>query len=164
MAQFRPAVSLHCTFLAAILALISIEGAGCSSANSPTDPPSSVVDQGAKVARDISDTELIELIAQRNDLLLIDVRTDKEWDAGHIEGACFLDFLEDDFKPRAEALPTNRPIAVYCAAGGRSEDAMKLLQKAGFGEIYNLRNGFYGWEDAGRPVSNEAPLPLPTKE
>ncbi len=109
-------------------------------------------------------TELIELIAQRNDLLLIDVRTDKEWDAGHIEGACFLDFLEDDFKPRAEALPTNRPIAVYCAAGGRSEDAMKLLQKAGFGEIYNLRNGFYGWEDAGRPVSNEAPLPLPTKE
>ena len=114
--------------------------------------------------RDISDVELTDLMAQRSDLLLIDVRTSQEWDAGHIEGACFLDFLEDDFKSRAEALPKDRPIALYCAAGGRSEDAMKLLAKAGFAELYNLRNGFYGWEDAGRTVSNADPVALPAKD
>ena len=146
------------------LALVSIEGAGCSSNGQPEGSTSAMADQNGPVARDISDTELIDMMAQRTDLLLIDVRTDKEWDAGHIEGACLLDFLEDDFKLRAEALPKDRPIALYCAAGGRSEDAMKLLAKAGFRELYNLRNGFYGWEDAGNAVSNADPSPLPTKD
>lgn len=164
MAPSRFLHPLHPALLMACLALVSVEVAGCSSNGLPAEPSSNLMEQGETVARDISDTELVELMAQRSDLLLIDVRTDKEWDAGHIEGACFLDFLEDDFKVRAEALPKNRPIALYCAAGGRSEDAMKLLAKAGFSELYNLRKGFYGWEDAGRTVSNAAPTPLPGKE
>lgn len=164
MDQPRAPFSFYAATLTVILALISIEGTGCSSAASPSAPKESTENQGEKVARDISDVELIDLMAQRSELLLIDVRTSQEWDAGHIEGACFLDFLEDDFKSRAEALPKDRPIALYCAAGGRSEDAMKLLAKAGFAELYNLRNGFYGWEDAGRTVSNADPVALPAKD
>jgi|AOAMet1_07_M0_10_2_1038527.scaffolds.fasta_scaffold02570_4 rhodanese-related sulfurtransferase len=164
MALFHSAFSLQSTVLLAFLALVSVEGAGCSSNEKPKSSTGAMADQNGHVARDISDTELTAMMAQSTDLLLIDVRTDKEWDAGHIEGACLLDFLEDDFKRRAEALPKDRPIALYCAAGGRSEDAMKLLAKAGFHELYNLRNGFYGWEDAGRAVSNAAPLPLPTQD
>lgn len=116
---------------------------------------------GNAVARDISDAELLALMADRPDLLLIDVRTDQEWQQGHIPGAAFLDFLEDDFEERAFALPKDRPIAVYCAAGGRSEDAMIKMKKAGFKELYNLRGGFYGWEDAGRDVANDDPVALP---
>ena len=119
---------------------------------------------GSAVARDISDAELLALLADRPDLLLIDVRTDQEWEQGHIPGAAFLDFLEDDFEARAFALPKDRPIALYCAAGGRSEDAMKKMEKAGFRELYNLRGGFYGWEDGGEAVSDEAPATLPTPE
>lgn len=119
---------------------------------------------GSAVARDISDTELVALMSDRPDLLLIDVRTDQEWEQAHIPGAAFLDFLEDDFEERAFALPKDRPIAVYCAAGGRSEDAMIKMKKAGFQELYNLRGGFYGWEDAGRDVSNADPVALPTRD
>lgn len=119
---------------------------------------------GSAVARDISDAELLALLADRPDLLLIDVRTDQEWEQGHIPGAAFLDFLEDDFEERAFALPKDRPIAVYCAAGGRSEDAMIKMKKAGFRELYNLRGGFYGWEDAGRDVSNADPVALPARD
>ena len=165
MALFNSSFPLHAWLFTALLAVISIEGAGGSSNGVKEGAPhDAAVDQGGAVARDVSDTELINLLAERSDLLLIDVRTDKEWDAGHIEGACFLDFLEDDFKGRAEALPKDRPIALYCAAGGRSEDAMKLLAKAGFRELYNLRKGFYGWEDAGHAVSNAEPKPLPETE
>ena len=116
---------------------------------------------GTAVARDISIAELKGLLAERPDLLLLDVRTDKEWDGGHIPGAALLDFLEDDFEPLAFALPKDRPIAIYCAAGGRSEDAMKKMAKAGFAELYNLRGGFYGWEDAGEAVSTDPPATLP---
>ena len=119
---------------------------------------------GSAVARDISDAELLTLMANRPDLLLIDVRTDQAWEQGHIPGAAFLDFLEDDFEERAFALPKDRPIAVYCAAGGRSEDAMIKMKKAGFRELYNLRGGFYGWEDAGRDVSNADPVALPSHD
>jgi len=98
MDQPRAPFSFYAATLTVILALISIEGTGCSSAASPSAPKESTENQGEKVARDISDVELTDLMAQRSDLLLIDVRTSQEWDAGHIEGACFLDFLEDDFK------------------------------------------------------------------
>ena len=151
MDQPRAPFSFYAATLTVILALISIEGTGCSSAASPSAPKESTENQGEKVARDISDVELIDLMAQRSDLLLIDVRTSQEWDAGHIEGACFLDFLEDDFKSRAEALPKDRPIALYCAAGGRSEDAMKLLAKAGLRSCTTYAMGFMAGKMRGAP-------------
>lgn len=145
------------------MALLSIEVSGCAGGTAPQDVAESSQPE-TTVARDISDVELLALIAERPNLLLLDVRTNREWDAGHIEGACFLDFLEDDFPARAQALPKDRPIAVYCAAGGRSADAMAFLTQHGYQEVYNLRDGFYGWEDAGRDVSNAPPKALPSKD
>lgn len=161
MMKFRVLYSLPAGLLAAVLVCITVQGSGCALVGSE---PATSAAQGGPVARDISDVELLGLMEERTDLILIDVRTDKEWDGGHIEGACFLDYLEDDFKARAEQLPKDRPIALYCAAGGRSEDAMKLLAKAGFTELYNLRGGFYGWEDAGRAVSQSEAIPLPLSD
>lgn len=151
----------HGLMLAATFAMV-LTAFGCQ--DSGPLPASDIEQPGTAIARDISNSELKALLADRPDLLLIDVRTDREWEAGHIPGAAFLDFLEDDFEARAFALSKDRPIALYCAAGGRSEDAMKKMEKAGFRELYNLRGGFYGWEDGGETVSNEAPATLPTQE
>ena len=151
--------------LMVLMALISLEVAGCAGNSKSSE--GGEVDQRQpeqSVARDISDVELSAMMAERPNLLLIDVRTEAEWNAGHIEGACFLDFLEDEFPSRAKELPRNQPIAVYCAAGGRSADAMSFLAKEGFKEIYNLRDGFYGWEDANRSVSHDPPVELPSPE
>ena len=112
-------------------------------------------------ARDISCSELNALVLNRPDLIILDVRTTQEWEQGHIPAAGQLDFLEDDFDARAFALPKNRPIVLYCAAGGRSSDAMQKMKGAGFSELYNLRGGFYGWEDAGEAISNAPPTSLP---
>ena len=152
----------HGLMLAATFAMV-LTAFGCQDSGTP--PPASDIEQpGTAIARDISNSELKALLEDRPDLLLIDVRTDREWEDGHIPGAALLDFLEDDFESRAIALPKDRPIALYCAAGGRSEEAMKKMEKAGFRELYNLRGGFYGWEDGGETVSNEAPANLPAKE
>ena len=117
------------------------------------DATSADTDQpGGAIARDVSISEQ-RILADRLDVLLLDVRTDKEWQDGHLLGAAFPDFLlEDDFTAVALTLPRTQPIALYCAAGGRSEDAMKRLSKAGFTELYNLRGGFYDWEGRGSGV------------
>lgn len=154
------------TRLAKATALVSVSvmawtAFGCSGAN-PETPTSA--QPGTAIARDVSATELSTLMETRPDLILLDVRTDKEWAGGHLPGAALLDFLEDNFESQALQLPKDRPIALYCAAGGRSEDAMKRLAKAGFQELYNLRGGFYGWEDEGKAVSNAPPASLPPSE
>lgn len=153
--------TIYPVLMLAGLVLISVESIGCASEGSAAESRMEEAQPDLTVARDISDVELMALLNDRPDLLLVDVRTDREWQKGHIGGACFLDFLEDDFRERAASLPKDRPIAVYCAAGGRSADAMAFLSNAGFKEVYNLRGGFYGWEDAGREVSNGPPVPLP---
>ena len=147
------------------LTLLGLHSAttGCADAASPSSEIEAA-QPGAAIARDVSVTELKAMLGDRPDILLIDVRTDKEWEDGHLPGAAFLDFLEDDFESIAFTLPKDRPIALYCAAGGRSEDAMKRMAKAGFSELYNLRGGFYDWEDAGETVSNDPPVALPIGE
>ena len=150
--------------LTLLFGLIMILNAlGCS-ANPQNRSTGKLQDQpDLSTARDISCSELNTLIANRPDLVIIDVRTLQEWEQGHIPTAGRIDFLEDDFDSIAFALPKNRPIALYCAAGGRSSEAMQKMKEAGFSELYNLRGGFYGWEDAGGTISEAPPTSLPQK-
>ncbi len=80
---------------------------------------------------------------------LIDVRSDAEWKAGHIAGAVhhFLGRLPDTMPQ----IPKDRPVAVYCKAGGRAGIACSLLQAAGY-QVTNLAGGFGAWQKNGMPV------------
>ena len=137
-----------------------LNASGCLSKSGETGLVSCEDQPDQTTARDISCSELTTMILNRPDLLIVDVRTLQEWKQGHIAGAGHIDFLEDDFDSQAFALPKNMPIVLYCAAGGRSSDAMEKMKKAGFRELFNLRGGFYGWEDAGQSVSHDPPSEL----
>mgnify|MGYP003308441739 CR=1 FL=1 len=71
--------------LAATFAMV-LTAFGCQDSGTPL-PASDIEQPGTAIARDISNSELKALLADRPDLLLIDVRTDREWEAGHIPGA-----------------------------------------------------------------------------
>jgi len=72
---------------------------------------------------------------------LLDVRTPKEWEAGKIASSKCMNFMDADFKHQVEKLDKNKPVFVYCAAGGRSTKASQILKEAGFKTIYNLQGG-----------------------
>ncbi|RDB06784.1 rhodanese-like domain-containing protein [Runella aurantiaca] len=74
---------------------------------------------------------------------LLDVRTPNEWNAGKIESSKCVNFMDADFKQQVEKLDKSKPVFVYCAAGGRSAKASKILKEAGFKEIYNLQGAGY---------------------
>ncbi|MEM1323820.1 MAG: rhodanese-like domain-containing protein [Bacteroidota bacterium] len=77
---------------------------------------------------------------------LLDVRTRKEYDAGHIEDAYLINFFGADFAARLEKeLDKEKPVFVYCKAGGRSAKASTKLQELGFKEVYDLEGGYTAW-------------------
>lgn len=80
---------------------------------------------------------------------LVDVRTDAEWDAGHIEGARhhFLGRLPQT----AESLPKDRKVVVHCRSGARSAIGVSVLQAAGIKNAINLQGGYTAWKSAGMP-------------
>ncbi len=81
---------------------------------------------------------------------VLDVRSDAEWEGGHIPGARHVPIGE--LLDRLASLPTDRPLAVYCQGGGRSAIAASLLSAAGFANVMNLTGGLNEWRAADRPV------------
>ena len=87
------------------------------------------------------------------DVIRVDVRSQEEWEEGHIPGSIFIDVQKDDFLERAKALlPKEKTVAVNCRSGVRSRTAAEKLTEAGY-KVINLENGFAGWQEAGKPVA-----------
>ena len=76
---------------------------------------------------------------------LIDVRTPKEYNEGHIGAAKNIDFYGATFKTQMEKLDRNKPVLLYCHSGGRSGQALTMLKSMGFKEVYDLKGGWSSW-------------------
>ena len=84
--------------------------------------------------------------------LLIDVREESEWAAGHIPGAMHLGkgIIERDVE--AKIPDSTTAIIVYCGGGFRSALAADNLQKMGYTNVISMDGGFRGWKEKGLPV------------
>ncbi len=87
-------------------------------------------------------------------LLVLDVRRESEWEAGHIGGANWYPL--DRFKAALPPIEFNQPIAVHCAGGYRSVIACSLLQRAGHNNVINVIGGFEAWRKAQLPAETGA--------
>jgi phage shock protein E len=87
-------------------------------------------------------------------VVTLDVRTPGEFMTGHIQGAQNIDFEGGSFESQIESLDKNGTYAVYCRSGNRSEQAVKVMQDAGFKNIYNLDGGVIDWANSGLPLVN----------
>ena len=89
------------------------------------------------------------------DVVVLDVRTAKEFDEGHIERAVNIDQSQDNFIEQVKSLlPTGKTIAVYCRSGKRSANAAGRLAVEGYKPI-NLKGGIMAWMKEGKPVTKE---------
>lgn len=87
--------------------------------------------------------------------LIMDVRTPDEYDEGYIRGAKLFDITSSSFMSEIQELNLNKgePIYIYSRSGKRSKKAMSVLSDNGFTQIYELNDGFIGWEKAGYPTN-----------
>ena len=109
------------------------------------------------VVPSIEQEEAAELMAEA-DALVVDVRDVPELQvSGKIQGALhvprgMLEFKADPDSPYHDpAFRKDRPVIVYCAAGGRAALAAKALQDLGFMDVHNL-GGFKDWVESGGAV------------
>jgi len=78
---------------------------------------------------------------------LIDVRTPKEYNSGHIDKAKNVDiFNQKAFVDEANKLNKDEAIYLYCRSGKRSQKAARKLDSLGFKKIYDLEGGFLDWK------------------
>ena len=82
--------------------------------------------------------------------LLLDVREQSEWQAGHAPQARHL--VLSQLQDHLGDLPTDRPIVTVCRSGRRSATAAKLLTRHGY-QATNLTGGMNAWASAGLPVT-----------
>ena len=110
------------------------------------------VKPGSKTKVERVDVEQFDKLRADKSRVVLDVRTEREFKAGHIPGAVNIDINAPDFDQKIAQLDKNKTYLVHCAAGGRSARACKKLEGVGFKELYDLAPGFRGWEKAGKPV------------
>ncbi|MCA9040354.1 MAG: MBL fold metallo-hydrolase [Planctomycetaceae bacterium] len=87
---------------------------------------------------------------QSGDLYLIDVRSNDEWNAGHIEQAShhFLGRLYDT----VNSIPSDAKVVPQCRSGARSAIAASVLQATGHKDVVNLTGGYTAWAKANLPI------------
>ncbi|MGW5420635.1 rhodanese-like domain-containing protein [Streptomyces sp. NPDC003943] len=102
----------------------------------------------------------VDVAAVPADALVLDVREDDEWAAGHVEGALHVPM--SDFVARfgevTEAVADGRRAFVMCRVGGRSAQVTQYLVQQGIDAV-NVDGGMLAWDGAGRPMVTDSGNP-----
>lgn len=115
-----------------------------------TQPVAQSAPVGGPVFRTVTPQEAQTMIAQRQGLLVVDVRGPEELKEGFIAGSQLVPFWE--IAKGQKTIPTGRPLLLVCAVGGRSYAVGQYLAQKGYPEVYNLQGGIDNWKRAGLPL------------
>jgi rhodanese-related sulfurtransferase len=96
---------------------------------------------------DVDVSQAKQMINSDPDLVILDVRTQAEYDSGHIQNATLIPVTE--LTGRLGESDKQKEILVYCASGGRSATASQTLVDNGFSKVYNMLGGITAWKSAG---------------
>ena len=103
---------------------------------------------------EISVEQFSSLRDDRSDVILIDVREQNEWDAGHIAGAVHIPLKTLAEKIEAFVSDRNAIVVCQCAAGRRSLAAGAILRQMGYADVSSLAGGIKEWIAKGRPIES----------
>lgn len=88
----------------------------------------------------ISYDDLKELMRNKA-IYLIDVRSGQEYEEGHLDGAINIPVYNIENEIQKKVKDKNETIILYCSSGSRSKKAKNILEKLGYTEVYNLKEG-----------------------
>lgn len=99
---------------------------------------------------DVTASEAVDLIDAHDgddEFVILDVRTEDEYNSGHVKNAVNLDYYSPLFENDLDDLDKSAVYLVYCGSGGRSANAVSLMLELGFEEIYNMLRGFTAFKE-----------------
>jgi phage shock protein E len=92
------------------------------------------------------------LLQKDKTLKVLDVRTADEFNSGHIKGAINIDIRQSDAFSKIDKLNHNQKYIVHCRTNHRSGMAVEHMKQSGFKAIYQMMDGFSGWEANNLPI------------
>lgn len=90
--------------------------------------------------KEISYKELNEFMKEKKGFL-IDVRSNQEYEEGHLNGAINISVYNIEKEIRNVVKNKSDIIILYCSSGTRSKEAKSILENMGYTEVYNLKGG-----------------------
>jgi rhodanese-related sulfurtransferase len=116
-----------------------------------------ICDEAKARIREIEPGEVVAKLATgSDDWVLIDVRENDEFRAGHLPGARGIGRGVLEYHIADEVPDTDAEIVLYCRGGNRSALAADSLRGMGYTNVLSMRGGFREWtQDPGRPLSHE---------
>ncbi len=124
------------------ICLVALWAVGCSS---PT-----------VIIQDLTATQALSLIqrhADNKDFIILDVRTPREYRAGHIPEAMLLDFHSASFSDSLNKLDRSKTYLIYCQTGYRSSRTVQIIERMGFKSVYHLQRGVLEWYQNRLPLA-----------
>ena len=99
---------------------------------------------------EVVDTNGAVSLMDDDELVILDVREEKERNAGFISND--INIPMGQVKGKIDSLEKSKNILVYCKSGTRSDRIADLLSKSDFQKVYSLKGGFNSWLKAELPI------------
>ena len=132
-----------------ILVILALALSACTaSPAAPAPAPTSQVD-AAQLGPNV-DVATVNGLLGRDDVVILDVREQSEYDAGHIPGVTLIPL--NDVSNRLNEIPKDKPVIVTCRSGNRSGQATDFLRQQGYTNVHNMTGGINAWQQAGYAV------------
>ena len=95
----------------------------------------------------VSPQQAAQMQSEQN-AVIIDVRENDEWNAGHIDNAIHIPLNDIQNRLKELAKYQNQPVITQCRSGTRSARAADILAKSGFINVHNMDGGLNAWQKA----------------
>ncbi len=125
----------------------------CGGQTEATTAPASAAVVDSSETLDLADTVNVQTVASvkdRDDVVLLDVREQYEYDEGHIPGVTLIPMGE--VANRLAEIPTDKEVIVTCRSGNRSGQITDFLRQQGYDNVHNMDGGILAWETAGYDI------------
>lgn len=135
-------------FLLIILSALVLTACG-GGATAVADPAADLSSEELNLGPSV-DVETVAAIMNRDDVVLIDVREQYEYDEAHIPDISLIPL--GTVPDSLDQIPTDKTVIVTCRSGNRSGQATEFLRQQGFDNVHNMEGGIVAWQAAGFPV------------
>ena len=136
-----------------LLILVMLGTAVACGGTATTTAPDPVVAVDDSAEFDLAGTVDVQTVASvkdREDVVVLDVREQWEYDEGHIPGVTLIPMGE--VANRLAEIPTDKEVIVTCRSGNRSGQVTDFLRQQGFDNVHNMDGGILAWQAAGYDV------------
>ena len=130
-----------------VIAILALTVAACGGAKAPVAEAPQV--DLASLPVDLT-VQQVNSIRNNPDVVLIDVREQWEYDAGHIPNVKLIPL--GTLPNRTNEIPKDKFVVMTCHSGNRSGQATKFLRDNGLDNVHNMQGGISEWQKAGFPV------------